>query len=122
MRKLHITLVAGLLAVAAVFGTFAATHTASLGVAHTQAGDASVRARARELHRFEASLHRALAKRPPALPKLPATPLARTPAAAVPQPRVVYRRPPAIVVVRHIHHGDDGGSREASDGEAGGGD
>ena len=26
-------------------------------------------------------------------------------------PRVVYRRPPAIVVVKHTHHGDDGFER-----------
>ena len=28
-------------------------------------------------------------------------------------PRVVYRRPPAIVVVKHTHHGDDGSEARA---------
>lgn len=122
MHKLHITLVAALLAGAAVLGTFAATHTVSLGAAHRQKSDASVRARAKQLHRFEASLHRALAKKPPALPKVPATPRAQLPVAPPTRPGVIYRRPPAIVIVRHTNHGDDGVSREASDAEGGGGD
>ena len=121
MHKLHITLVAGLLAAAAVLGTFAATHTISLGAAHKRTSNANVLARAKQLNRFEASLHRALAKKPPSLPAVPKTPAARQQAATAPQPRVIYRRPPAIVVVRHTHHGDDGGSYEASDGEGGGG-
>lgn len=121
MHKLHITLVAGLLAAAAVLGTFAATHTVSLGSAHARTSDASVRAREHRLNRFEASLHRALAKKPPALPTVPKTSAAQRPGTSATQPRVVYRRPPAIVIVRHTHHGDDGGSREAADTEGGGG-
>jgi hypothetical protein len=120
MKKLHITLVAGLLAAAAVLGTFAATHTVSLGAAHTRAGQTKVLARAKQLDRFEASLRRALARRPPALPTVP-TATASGAEAPSQQPRVVYRRPPAIVVVRHLHHGDDGGGREAADSEGGGG-
>ena len=120
MQKLHVTLVAGLLAGAAILGTFAATHTVSLGAAHTRAGDAKALARTKQLNRFEASLHRALARKPPALPTVPSAAAggAQAPPA---QPRVVYRRPPAIVVVRHLHHGDDGGSREAADSEGGSG-
>jgi hypothetical protein len=121
MHRLHITLVAGLLAAAAVLGTFAATHTVSLGAAHSRTSGASVRAREQQLNRFEASLHRALAKKPPVLPTVPKTPAAQLPGTPATQPRVVYRRPPAIVIVRHTHHGDDGGSREAADGEGGGG-
>jgi hypothetical protein len=121
MQKGHITLVAGLLAAAAVFGTFAATHTISRGAAHARTSDARVLERAKALNRFEGSLHRALERKPPALPAIPKAPVARRPLQAVPQPRVVYRRPPAIVVVRHTHHGDDGG-REAADGEGGGND
>jgi hypothetical protein len=120
MHKLHITLVAGLLTAAAVLGTFAATHTISLGATHTRTTNANVLARAKQLSRFEASLHRALAKKPPALPAVPTTPAVRQQPGTAPQPRVIYRRPPAIVVVRHAHHGDDGGSYEAEGG--GGGD
>jgi hypothetical protein len=121
MNKLHITIVAGLLAAAAVLGTFAATHTVSLGAAHTRASNGNVLARAKQLNRFEASLQKALAKKPPALPAVPTAPVAqqRTPSA---QPRVIYQRPPAIVVVRHTQHGDDGASREASDGGGSSGD
>jgi hypothetical protein len=120
MHKLHITLVAGLLAAAAVLGTFAATHTVSLGAAQKRTSETSVLARAKQLNHFEASLHRALARKPPALPAVPKTPVAQQLPAGAPQPRVIYRRPPAIVVVRHTQHGDDGGSYEAEGG--GGGD
>lgn len=117
MRKLHVTIVAALLAAAAVLGTLAATRTVTLGAAHTRASDAAVVSRARQLDRFESSLRRALAKTPPALPTVPKT--VAGPAQAAPaQARVVYRRPPAVVVVRHTHHGDDG-SREAADGAGG---
>lgn len=122
MNKLHITIVAGLLAAAAVLGTFAATHTVSLGAAHTRANNGKVLVRAKQLSRFEASLQRALAKKPPALPTVPKASAARQAGAPSAQPRVIYQRPPAIVVVRHTHHGDDGAGREASDGGGGGGD
>ena len=107
MNRLHLTLVAALLAAAAVLGTVAATHTVSLGA---RTGTTGVVAKTRQLQRFEASLRRALAKRPPALPAAPAA------------PRVVYRRPPAIVVVHHTHQSDDGGETEAAGGGGGGGD
>jgi hypothetical protein len=122
MNKLHITIVAGLLAAAAVLGTFAATHTVSLGAAHTRATNGNVLGRAKQLSRFEASLRRALAKKPPALPTVPKASVAQQPGALSTQPRVIYQRPPAIVVVRHTHQGDDGAGREASNGGGGGGD
>ena len=115
MSRITVTIVAALLAAGAVLGTVAVTHTVALGAAHSRSGDAAVRARTRQLDRFEASLRRALAKQPPALPHVPAAPARPAPA----QPRVVYRRPPAIVIVRHTRHGDDDGA-EAADG--GGGD
>jgi hypothetical protein len=123
MNRLHITIVAGFLAAAAVLGTFAAGHTVSLGAARTHATSTDALVRVKRLNRFEASLRRALARRPPALPAVPKAPAARQSAAASSaQPRVIYRRPPAIVVVHHTHHGDDGADREASDGGGGGGD
>ena len=120
MDKLHITIVAGVLAAAAVLGTVAATHTVSLGAAHTRANTGTVLSRTKQLSRFEASLRKALAKKPPALPAVPAAPAAQQTGVPAAQPRVIYQRPPAIVVVHHTHHGDDG-SREASDGEGGAG-
>jgi hypothetical protein len=115
MNKLHITIVAGLLAGAAVLGTFAAGHTVSLGAAHTKASNGNVLTRSKQLNRFEASLQKALAKKPPALPAVPKASVAGS-------PRVIYQRPPAIVVVRHSHHSDDGVDREAADGGGGSGD
>lgn len=122
MSRSKVAIVAGLLAAAAVLGAVAVTKTVSLGAAHARASDAKVQARAKQLDRFEASLRHALAKTPPALPKVPKAAAASAQGSgAAAQPRVVYRRPPAIVVVRHLHHGDDG-SREAMDGGDGGGD
>lgn len=115
MDKLHIAIVAGLLAGAAVLGTFAAGHTVSLGAAHTRATNGDVLARSKQLNRFEGSLRKALAKKPPALPPIPK-------AATAARSRVIYRRPPAIVVVHHTHHGDDGVGRDGSSGGGDGGD
>jgi hypothetical protein len=115
MHTLHVNLIAAALAVTAVLGTAAALRTTSLGRAHRASADAAILARARQLDRFEAALRAQLAKRPPALPAAPRV------APAVPTPpRVVYRRPPAIVVVRHTHHGDDGGFESAEGGDGGG--
>lgn len=104
MHKLNIFLVAALVAGAAVLGTYAALRTTSLGVAHRASADTTVRVRTKQLDRFAASLHKQLAQKTPALPAVPARPAA----APAPAPRVVYRRPAPIVVVRHTHHGDDG--------------
>jgi hypothetical protein len=108
VKKIHVTLIALLLAVAAVFGTMAATRTASLGTASRTAADAAYAARVKQLDAYALSLQRQLATRPAA---------ANGSAAAA--PRIVYHRPPPIVVVKHTHHGDDGGFENA---EGGGGD
>ena len=115
MEKLKLTIVAGLVAAAAVLGAVAVTRTTALGKAPRQTANAAYAARVRQLNRFEAGLQRALARRPPKLPAMPARS-----AAPAPAPRVVYRRPPAIVVVHHTHHGDDGFA-EAEGGDGGGG-
>ena len=107
MNRMNVAVIAGLLALAAVLGTVAATHTVSLGSAQKQNGERDRADAARSSSTaYEASLRRALAKKPPALPAVPKTPAAPSVPAA--QQRVVYRRPPAIVVVKHTHHGDDG--------------
>ncbi len=119
MSKLHVTLIASLLAAAAILGAVAATHTVKLGAANRASTAKTVSARTKQLDRFESSLRRALERKPPALPAVP-KPAAVSPSRApAPQARVVYRRPPPIVVVRHTAHGDDGIEREAS---SGGGD
>jgi hypothetical protein len=118
MSKVHVTVIASLLAAAAIFGAVAATHTVRLGAANRAAAAKTIVARTKQLDTFEASLRQALAKKPPALPKVPAASAANAGAAPAPaagaQPRVIYRRPPAIVVVRHSSHGDDDGESEHS--------
>jgi hypothetical protein len=117
MSRWNVAAIAGLLALAAVLGTVAATHTVALGTAQRQKVDAVVHQRANQLVRYEASLRRALARRPPSLPPVPKVPAASSPV-PIAQQRVVYRRPPAVVIVKHTHHGDDG--HEAGDGSGGG--
>jgi hypothetical protein len=123
MSKVHITVIASLLAAAAILGAVATTHTVKLGAANHAAAANTIVSRTKQLDKFEASLRQALAKKPPALPTVPAasaTLSAASRAAAAPapaaaaQPRVIYRRPPAIVVVRHTHHGDDGAESQHS--------
>jgi hypothetical protein len=110
MRKLNVFVIAGLLALAAVFGTVAATRTVSLGASSKQASAASVQARTKQLDAYAASLRRALAHKPPALPA------ATKPKAAPATARVIYRRPPPVVVVTHTHHGDDGYEHDGGEG------
>jgi hypothetical protein len=114
MNKLTITAVAVLLAAAAMLGAAAVTRTVSLGAGRTTSADASIHARIRQLDRFEASLRRRLAQKPPRLPAVPKPAAAPAPVQAA--PRVVYRRPAPIVVVRHTHHGDDEGDSESAGG------
>lgn len=107
MNKLHVTLIALLLAVAAVFATVALTRTSALGTASRRAADATYKARAAKLDAYAASLRRALRAAP-----------ASTSGSTAPATRIVYHRPPPIVIVKHTHHGDDG-SREAQGSEDG---
>jgi hypothetical protein len=113
MRKVHVVAVALLLGLAAVFGVLAASLTAGIGAAarsHTRT--TSVTARERQLAQVELALRRALRDRPPALPSLQAAPRN----VATVAPRVVYRRPAPIVVIKHAAHHDDSTDREAQGG------
>ena len=125
MNRLNVAAIAGMLALAAVLGTIAATNTVSLGTSHRQTASSTLRAQTKKLNRFEAALRRQLARKPP---KLPAVPTAKASVAAPvhatqqAQQQVVYRRPPPVVVVKHTHHGDDGAEHEGSSGGEGGDD
>ena len=108
MHKFNVTLVALLVAIAAVLGAVAVTRTTSLGSAARAANDAAVSGRTKQLSAFAAKLQKELRAKPPALPKVPPRPT--TPPAAAPvssAPRVVYHQPPPVVVTVHRHHGDD---------------
>ncbi len=116
MNKIHVALIAGLLALAALAGTFAATRTVSLGAAGKHASNAAIAARTRQLDAYASSLRRALANKPPAVPSVSGA-TAGPPAPAAP-PLVIYHRPPPIVVVKHSSHSGEGIER----GDSGGGD
>ncbi len=137
MRRTHATAIALLLGTAGVAGTLAATRTVHLGAGSAQPtlSERQIAQRSRQLDRFEASLRRSLAQRPPALPPVPryaasssAPAVASTPAAAptapaaVVTPQIVYRRPAPIVVTvpRAGDASEPDGEREGQSYEADG--
>ena len=110
MSRIHSTLIAVLIGVAATFGMYAAVRTAQLG--QKAAAPPSIpahvlAARKEKLAAWRHSLHVTLAKRPPKLPKLPHfAPVAAQPAAspapvATAQPHVTYVQAPTVVHYKH---------------------
>jgi hypothetical protein len=97
MRRGHVVAAALLIGVGAAFGTYAATRTSELGAgsraASKKAVDATVAAQTRRLDALETSLRKALAGRPPTLPKIPKLlPAPRT------STRVIYSAAPTGTV------------------------
>ena len=120
MKPIHALAIAIALAVAAVVGLSAVTKTSTLGATAKRTSAAAIATRAKKLDAFEAALQRALKNKPPALPKVPVARAVTPAAAASPAPvslvsastpRIVYHRPPPIVIHKHSSHRDDG--REA---------
>jgi hypothetical protein len=101
-----------MIGVAAIFGTFAATHTVKLGRSAQQPAvpSAQIAARNRALDRTEASLRRMLAQNP----------AAASGAAPVTPQRVVYVRPAPHIVTIH-RNGGEYEAESARDGHDGGG-
>ncbi|MGD0274263.1 MAG: hypothetical protein ABSB96_11105 [Gaiellaceae bacterium] len=102
MSKRHVVAAAVLIGIGAALGTYAVTRTSELGassrVSSKKAADATVTVRTRKLDALETSLRKALASKPPALPKVP-----KLRPAPQPTTRVVYSAAPAPtsrVVVR----------------------
>jgi hypothetical protein len=104
MNRRHHLFLALLIGVAAVAGLFAAARTVSLGNASRASTDAAIVQRSRALDRYEAALRRALVA--------PATPAARI---GAPPVRIVYHRPPPIVVTTHRAGGEHEGSESGSE-------
>lgn len=96
-RALILSLAVGL---AAVSGLFALGSTVTLGQQARASSDAQISRRAAQLDRYEASLRKALAQKPPALPPVPSAGDAASVQSAAPV-RVIYHRPPPVVVVTH---------------------
>jgi hypothetical protein len=121
-RALIVSLAVG---VAAIAGVFALGHTIALGNQAQAKTDRQVAQRTAQLDRYEASLRRALAQKPPKLPPVPAAGSTTAPspsavaaaAPSAPAVRVVYHRPPPIIVVKHR-----AGGEHESDAEGAGAD
>jgi hypothetical protein len=108
MARKHAVFVSVFLGAAIAAGAFAALRTAHLGqasatTATSKSSLAQLLKRERLLDRQQVALERALAKRPPRLPKLPRfKPQPPAPAAApAAAPAVRYVRPAPVVVVKH---------------------
>jgi hypothetical protein len=84
LKRLHTLVIALVLGAAAAAGLLAATRTVDLGAANAtpSSSNAAVAARAAKLDRLERSLHKALERRPPKLPKVPTV----SPSSSVPAP------------------------------------
>ncbi len=131
MARKHAFVIAIALGLAAVVGAVAAVDTARLGQsrasASTVASQTALRDRIRLLDRQEAALRRALARRPPKLPNVPAfAPVSGSGQAAsgptpgvapAGAPRVQYVRPAPIVIVKHHAHGADDEQEHDGQGE-----
>ncbi|HEX3267235.1 MAG TPA: hypothetical protein VHQ98_04535 [Gaiellaceae bacterium] len=119
MARKHVLLISLLLGLAVAVGTLAAVHTTraaqpSATTANVSSGSLAQRSRA--LDRVQASLHKALSRRPPKLPRVPSyASTGNGPAVAAP-PRIQYVRPAPIVVTTHRSHGDDGAAEHESEG------
>ena len=114
MKRTSALLVSLAIGVAAIFGVFAVSRTLSLGNHARSAANAQVIAKTRQLAQYEASLRKALAQKPPAV-SAPAAGPASAPAAQPAQAvRVVYHRPPPIVIHKHRAGGES--SYESADG------
>ena len=114
MSRKHTLVVAIALGLAVLMGALALTRTAGRGASSKppRVSNAVIAQRARQLDRFQASLQRELAKRPPALP------VANMPAPSSGAQRVVYVRPKPIIIHKHRA----GGEYEAEGHDGGGSD
>jgi hypothetical protein len=108
MDKTRATILAVTVAALAITGVFAVSRALTPGSQPHATTNTQIAQRARQLDRYEASLVRALAKRPPSLPPVPASrPTSISSAAPA---TVVYRRLPSVVAAGS-HRIDDGGER-----------
>ncbi len=104
-RALFLALAAG---VAGVAGVFALGSTLALGSEARSTTDRQVAVRTAQLDRYEASLRKALAAEPPKLPPLPSASDTSAAATGAVPVRVVYHRPPPVVVTTHREDGEHG--------------
>jgi len=108
MNRIHSTLIAIVIGAAATAGLYAAVHTVRLGqkVPAPSVSAHDLASRRAKLAAWGRSLHAALAKRPPALPKLPhfapvSAQAAPPSSMATAQPPVTYVQAPTVVKYEH---------------------
>lgn len=116
MNRSRAVVVSLAVAVAAVAGVVALGSSVAQGSSARASTAAQVARRTAQLDRYEAALRRSLAQQPPPLPPLPKAGAQATAMRSTPAVRVVYRRPPPIVVGQR---GEDEGERELAHDEAG---
>ena len=108
MNRIHVLAASVIVALSAIFGVAAVMTTTGIGTPKSTVSDQAIAARQDALNRAEAALSRTRAKKPPALPAVPAPPPAR----------VVTRSAPAIVVSNSSsddEHEDDEDEHEEDD-------
>lgn len=105
MTRTHTLVLSLAIGLIAILGVFAATRTVGLGNQARSAADAQVAARSAALDKYAASLRTALARSVKPLPTVPAGSAAMPNAGARPV-RIVYHRPPPIVIHTHRSGGD----------------
>jgi len=125
VHPIHRAAIAALIGLAAVAGLVGLTRTLDLGAATPAAKElspATIAKRSQALDKVAASLRRARASRPPALPPVPSYPdvPVSSPAPAQSAPRAVtyVRPPPRVVTVPRAggeHEDHEGGSEEQDD-------
>ena len=116
MSRRHAFVLSLAIGLIAIVGVFAATRTVGLGNRAQAATDAQVVQRAAALDKYEASLRKMLAQRTPPLPALPTGSAVGAANPAGRPVRIVYHRPPPIVIRTHRSgESDDGEGRESDD-------
>ena len=119
MNRTRALIISLAVALAAIAGVFALGNTVSLGSqAHARRATSRSPQRTAQLDRYEASLRKALAQKPPALPRVSAAAtrrrrrVRRTPVQSAAPARVVYHRPPPVVVTTHRAGGEHEDERD----------
>lgn len=97
MTRTRALIVSAAVAIAAAAGVFAAASSISLGADAKASTDEQVAKRTAQLDRYETSLTKLLAEKPPALPPVPADTVA-TPGRQAVATRVAYQRAAPVVV------------------------
>ena len=114
MNRTRALIVSVAVALVAVTGAYALSDTLAVGKQTNATTDQEVAKQTAQLNSYEDSLRKALEERPPALPAVPkvATTGASDQLAAGTPPRIVYNRPPPIVVNGERSDDDDGSEYE----------